>query len=265
MKWDLKDVQSTLPEKRIAIKKVGIRGLKWQLKVMDPFKGYQHTVAEVELSVDLPADQRGVHMSRFIEALQEIDSITPKGIHRALKNLAYRLGASSSYLKIRFPYFIEKESPVTKRKAPLPITGIIEARFPTPRRYLTVGVEVPVTTLCPCSKEISDRGAHNQRSLVRITVRTEKLIWFEELVSLAEESASSPVFTLLKRPDEKWVTERAYDNPKFVEDLVREIAQRLDSDERVMYYKVEAESFESIHAHQAFACIEKSSEGEGVS
>jgi len=253
---NLKDVQSEKDTRNIPLKKVGVSDLSWPIKVLDRKKGYQYTVAEMKISVDLKHDIRGTHMSRFIEALGNLEMVSPKALEKALDNLKKSLEAEVSHIEMEFPYFIWKESPKSKKLSPMRVDCKILAEKKD-EFSLIIGVKVPIHTLCPCSKEISDFGAHNQRAYVDIMVKSRKLIWFESLVEIAEKSASSPVYTLLKRTDEKFVTESAFMNPKFVEDVARDVAIVLERDDRIEWYRVEVVSMESIHNHNTFACIEK--------
>lgn len=258
-KIDLIDVQSLPPEEKIPIDKVGIKGLKHPVIVLDREKGFQHTIAELNLYVDLPAKFKGTHMSRFIEVIKEFKGeIHIRNVVSILKKLSEKLHARSSHLEMIFPYFIQKKAPVTNIEALMEYQGILLASYSRGKKDLVAGVKVPVMTLCPCSKSISKFSAHNQRSIVTLRVRFKNFIWLEELIEIAESSASSPLYSLLKRPDEKYVTEYAYENPKFVEDLVRSIAKRLWEHPEVTWFFVEAENLESIHAHNAYACIERS-------
>jgi len=252
----LKDVQSEKDERNIPLKFVGIRNLRWPLELRDKQQGVQHTVAKVELGVDLPKDLRGTHMSRFVECLQELQYLELGQEEKVLDMLKDHLQACSAMMKLEFPYFVQKEAPVSGKTALMDIDCVYIAKKEK-SFSLRVRVDVPVQTLCPCSKEISDRGAHNQRALVKIEISANKFVWLEELVEYADKSASSPVYSLLKRPDEKYVTEHAYDNPRFVEDVVRELALILDQDKRIDGYHLEVESMESIHNHSAFAVVEK--------
>jgi len=252
----LKDVQSEKDERMVPLKKVGIKGLKWPLKVQDKKRGYQFTVADITISADLHRDLRGTHMSRFIEVLKNFEILSAKGIEDILVEIKEKLHADSAHIELLIPYFIWKESPVTKSESPLEICAKIYAELSDSYKIYT-GVKVPIHTLCPCSKEISAQGAHNQRAEVEIITRSKKMIWFEDLIDIAEKSASCPIYTLLKRPDEKYVTEKAFGNPKFVEDVTRDVALLLEEDSRIEWYRVEVTSFESIHNHQAFACVEK--------
>ncbi|CCJ33642.1 GTP cyclohydrolase FolE2 [Caloramator australicus] len=252
----MKDVQSEKDFRNVPLKKVGINSLKWPIVVKEKHGGVQHTIADMSLSVDLPSDVRGTHMSRFVELVHELQEITPKEIERALDRLKEKLHAKTAHIKIDFDYFIKKSSPVSGIISPNDIKCSFDAEKGEDFKFI-MEVSVPVVTLCPCSKEISEFGAHNQRATVNIKIYTKKLIWIEDLVAIAEESASCPVFSLLKRKDEKYVTERAYLNPRFVEDVVREVALRLDENKDILWYRVYVESMESIHNHNAFACTEK--------
>jgi len=252
----MKDVQRQTPEHPLYINKVGVKGLKYPIVVLDKARKYQHTVASLNIYVDLPREFKGTHMSRFIEVLNEYrQEIHIKKFEHILEEIKKSLGASSAHLEISFPYFIEKKAPVTGA------AGLMEYRCKLigtvgENKDFRVGVKVPVQTLCPCSKEISDNGAHNQRGIVSVVVRYNSFFWIEDLIAIVEECASSPVYPILKRPDEKYVTEYAYDHPMFVEDVVREVASRLDKRKEFSWYSVEAENFESIHNHNVYAYIE---------
>lgn len=252
----MRDIQSEKDNRGIPLKKVGIKNISWPLKVMTKDGGFQNTVANIDISVDLRDDLRGTHMSRFVEVLNEIDKVSPEKLEEILNMVKARLKAENSHIKLVFPYFIYKQTPISKIDVPNKVECIIEAEL-NEKIDMIVGVKVPIHTLCPCSKEISDFGAHNQRAIAEIYVRSRKIVWFEELTELAEISASAPIYPLLKRSDEKYITEHAYQNPKFVEDVVRDIVIELEKDRRIVWYKVEVTSFESIHNHEAFACVEK--------
>jgi GTP cyclohydrolase I len=252
----MKDIQSQKDYRNIPIRNVGIKELKWPICVMDKSEGKQHTIAKMSLSVDLPDDIRGTHMSRFVEVVNELDTVAPKGLEEMLDKLKARLDAKTAYCRIEFDYFIKKPSPVTGVLSPYDIKCCFEAQKGEEFKFL-MEVSVPVGTLCPCSKEISDFGAHNQRAIVHIKVDMSKLVWIEDIVEIAERSSSTPVYSLLKRSDEKWVTERAYQNPRFVEDVVREVAASLNDNKSIRWYSVYVESIESIHNHNAFAYTEK--------
>jgi GTP cyclohydrolase I len=252
----MKDVQGEKDTRRVALKHVGIRELHWPLRLKDRDRSEQSTVGKLSLAVDLPHDARGTHMSRFVECLQGVDVISSQNIESILDDLKERLGAEKAMMDIEFPYFIHKCAPVSGLGAPLDLYCGYHAEK-TVKYILRLRVDTPITTLCPCSKEISRYGAHNQRATARIEAETKGLVWFEELAEIAAAGGSSQVYALLKRPDEKTLTETAYDHPRFVEDAVREIALRLDQHPRVIAYRVTVDSLESIHNHNAFACVEK--------
>jgi GTP cyclohydrolase I len=251
------DVQNRKDHRNISIDRVGIKNLKYPISLRDRTRELQHTIASVNIYVDLPREFKGTHMSRFVEVLtryhQEIDVANIGGILNEIKK---KLKAKTAHLELSFPYFIEKNAPVSGQAAMLDYNCTIEAvANGAADTSPTVTVEVPVTTLCPCSKEISERGAHNQRSVVTLKVRANEFIWLEELIDIVEDSASCELFPLLKREDEKYVTEQAYDNPAFVEDVVRNVTEKLQDDPRVDWFSVESENQESIHNHNAYAQI----------
>ncbi len=254
----LVDIQNLPDNRNIRIKKVGVKNIRYPITVRDKKNGIQHTVASVNMYVDLPQHFKGTHMSRFVEILNTYrGDIAIRNFSKILDDMKKTLNAKSAHLEIEFPYFIEKEAPVTHAK------GLMEyiCRFcgsSNEEEDFYVGIVIPVTTLCPCSREISDRGAHNQRSIVTVNLRFKKFFWIEDIIELVEQSASCDVYSILKRPDEKFVTEKAYDNPMFVEDIVREIALKLSKDGNITWFTVEAENFESIHNHSAYAFVEKS-------
>ena len=253
------DVQNQKDDRQVEIQKVGVKNIRYPITVLDKVKGVQHTVASVNMYVDLPHHFKGAHMSRFVEILNKYrGDIAIKSFSKILQEMKQSLKAKSAHLEIEFPYFIEKEAPVTRA------TGLMEyiCRFcgssnDSGEDDFYVGIDVPVTSVCPCSKEISDQGAHNQRGTVTLNVRFKNFIWIEDLIHVVEESASCDVYSILKRPDEKYVTEKAYDNPMFVEDVVREVAQKLSADPNITWFSVESENFESIHNHSAYAYVEK--------
>ena len=257
-KFFLPDIQSIADQRRIAIQRVGVRGILHPLQVRSAGGEAQSTVAHVDMYVRLPADLKGTHMSRFLEVLQAHDgALDPASLRALTFAMLARLEASAGYIEMRFPYFRRKAAPVSKVESLLDYRVVLRAQVNAQGDYAQeVQVQVPVTSLCPCSKEISRYGAHNQRSHVTITACGAAPVAVEDLIDYAEEEASCQLWGLLKRPDEKYVTERAYENPKFVEDLVRDIALRLNDDERVRRYVVEAENFESIHNHSAYALVE---------
>lgn len=253
----MRDVQSERDERNVPLKHVGIKNLKYPVVVLDKKNKNQHTIAEINMYVDLPKDFRGTHMSRFLEVLNKFHlKIDPKNIKAILDDLKKTLKAQSASIEIMFPYFLQKKAPVTKIESYMEYKCGFKAYDTNEECEFYIVVEVPIQTLCPCSKEISKYNAHNQRALARIEVETSELIWFEDLIELAESSASIPLFTLLKRPDEKYVTEKAYENPKFVEDVARDIALSLKENKKIRWFKVEVESFESIHNHNAYACVD---------
>ena len=257
------DVQGSADNRHIAIDKVGIKDIRHPVRVRDRTDGEQHTVATFNMYVYLPHNFKGTHMSRFVEILNSHEKeISIDSFKEMLREMAERLESERGHIEMRFPYFINKPAPVSGVKSLLDyeVTFIGEIQQGKPVMYIKV--VVPVTSLCPCSKEISDYGAHNQRSHVTVEVRNRGFIWIEELIEIVEKEASCELFGLLKRPDEKYVTEHAYNHPKFVEDMVRDVAMKLNGDERVGAYRVESENFESIHNHSAYALIERDKEAE---
>ena len=251
------DTQSARDERRLAIQRVGVRSLRYPLQLRIGTAA-SPTVAAWDLDVALPAEQKGTHMSRFIAWLDGLDKpLDAATLHTELAAMLAKLNATEGRIEARFPFFLRKRAPVTGVESLLEYQGrwIAEAR--AGMSTVWAEVTVPVKSLCPCSKEISDYGAHNQRSHVVVCVELLQEIGWPELVRFAEDSASSEIWPMLKRADEKWVTERAYENPKFVEDLVRDVALRLNSDARIGRYSVDVENFESIHAHSAVARIER--------
>jgi len=254
---DLKDTQSRKDHRKIDINKVGVKGIRYPIVVLDKKNKIQHTVGTINMYVSLPHHFKGTHMSRFIEILNKYrHGISTRNITEILVKMKEKLKSESAHIEIEFPFFIEKAAPVTKAKSLMEYRCYLCGSHDE-RSDLIVGVEVPVTTLCPCSREISNYGAHNQRTTIMIKVRFNKFFWMEDLIMLAEKSSSSEIYPLLKRPDEKFVTETAYDNPVFVEDVVRNMAELLDKDPNITWYTVESESRESIHNHSAYAFIEK--------
>lgn len=251
------DIQSQEDKRKITIDKVGVKKVCYPIIVEDRINGIQNTVADMDIFVELPHHHRGTHMSRFIEVLNRFHKENfIKKLPEFLEEVRNALNADASYVQIRFPYFINKIAPISGIKALLSYNCFFEASLKKDFK-LIIGVEVPVTTLCPCSKEISDYGAHSQRSLVVVKLSFDEFVWLEEIIEIVESSASSGVYSLLKRVDEKYVTEKAYDNPVFVEDIVREITLKLESDNRIKWFKVESENLESIHNHNAYACVER--------
>ena len=258
------DVQGSVDLRQIPINKVGIKDIYHPVRIKERAGGEQHTVANFNMYVDLPHNFKGTHMSRFVEILNTHErEISVKSFRDIMTELTERLDAESGHIEMTFPYFVNKRAPVSGVQSLMDYKASLIGERKQGESIIWVKVVVPVTSLCPCSKKISDYGAHNQRSHVTICVKVEGFVWLEELIELAEEEASCELFGILKRPDEKWVTERAYDNPKFVEDLVRDIAVRLNADERIRAYTVESENFESIHNHSAYALIQRDKDVDG--
>jgi GTP cyclohydrolase FolE2 len=260
MLFPIPDVQSGRDERRLAIDRVGIKGLRYPLPFADGDGAVHTTIATCDVFVALPEEQKGTHMSRLVELLERhampgAAPLTVAGLRTFVEELVARLRAPSGRVEIAFPFFLRKTAPVSGVASLLDYDVRLTAELAEGRYACTVGVSVPVTSLCPCSKEISDYGAHNQRSLVTIVVQPREPVRVAEILRIAEEEASSELYGILKRADEKYVTERAYDNPRFVEDLVRGVASRLAADGRFAAYTVEAENFESIHNHSAYARI----------
>lgn len=257
-KLPLPDVQAIVDRRNIYINRVGVKSLVHPVKIASADGGVVATVATVDMTVGLPPEVKGTHMSRFVEVLQQQhEALDAAGFAQLLTRMIERLDADSGMIEMRFPYFISKRAPVSGVASLLDYQVVLRGERTAAGTTFTTRVTAPATSLCPCSKEISEYGAHNQRSHITITVEGEAALTVEELAGIAEQEASCEVYGLLKRPDEKYVTERAYDNPKFVEDLVRDIALRLDADARVSRYSVEAENFESIHNHSAYALVER--------
>ena len=252
------DVQSSADLRRLPIDKVGVKQLRHPVKIRDRSQGEQHTIATFNMYVELPQDFKGTHMSRFVEILHGHDTeISVKSFKEMLVEMNQRLEARTGHIEMVFPYFIKKAAPVTGVESLMDYEVSFTGEVKDGRPALTIKVVVPVTSLCPCSKEISRYGAHNQRSHVTVAVRTNSFVWVEELIEIVESQASCELYGLLKRPDEKYVTEKAYDNPKFVEDMVRDVAIALNADDRIDAYVVESENFESIHNHSAYAMIQR--------
>jgi len=255
----MEDVHNRLDTRRIGIDKVGIKNIKHHTGVVNRDGSVQNTVATFNMYVNLPHDQKGTHMSRFNEILnEECDEINIQTYGLIIAQMTRRLEAQSGYIEVQFPFFVRKKAPVTQVRSMLDYQVSLLGESKDGKTETLLSVVVPVTSLCPCSKKISDYGAHNQRSHVTVSVLTcQETVWIEDLIDLVEREASCEIYGLLKRSDEKHVTERAYNNPKFVEDIVRDIANDLNNDHRIAYYKVETENFESIHNHSAYAMIEK--------
>jgi GTP cyclohydrolase IB len=264
LRRQLRDVHSESDGRKLALERAGVKGLRYPICVLDRANGQQHTVAEIDMSVSLPHRRRGAHMSRFVELLnrhrREIDIRRFRALCAELRR---DHDATAAHVTVRFPYFIEKRAPVTRAGGLVDYACTFGASVTANANELWVAVEVPVTSLCPCSKAISRHGAHNQRSIVRVKVWFTRFFWIEDLIGLIEESASCDLYALLKRPDEKWVTERAFERPRFVEDLVREVGTRLKAQRNFPRWDVEAESLESIHAHSAYARLSYPVRAEG--
>lgn len=261
---DIPDTQNSIDTRHIAIDKVGIKDIKHPVVVNDRSGREQHTVANFNMYVNLPDKYKGTHMSRFVEILNQHEyEITVQSFKGMIEEMVDVLNAESGNIEMSFPYFVTKSAPVSGVKSLMDyhvtFIGTIEDRKP----QVLVKVLVPVTSLCPCSKNISDYGAHNQRSHITACVKMRDFIWIEELIDIIEEVASCELYGLLKRPDEKYVTERAYDNPKFVEDIVRDVAIKFNEIERISAYTVESENFESIHNHSAYAMLSHDKDSEG--
>ena len=257
----IEDVQSSKDTRQIPINKVGIKDIRHPVRVRDRSMGEQHTIACFNMYVNLPHNFKGTHMSRFVEILNQHErEISVESFKEMLKEMAERLEAESGHIEMRFPYFVNKTAPVSGVESLMDYDVTFIGEVHNGIVEMAIKVVIPVTSLCPCSKKISDYGAHNQRSHVTVNARIRDFIWIEEIIEMVEQEASCELFGLLKRPDEKRVTERAYDNPKFVEDMVRDVAARLNNEDRIKSYVVESENFESIHNHSAYALIEKDKE-----
>lgn len=254
----MKDIQSYQDSRNLDIDKVGIKELRYPVVVLDRADSSQSVTAKINMCVDLPREFKGTHMSRFVEVLNDFHGlITIKNMHDVLHAMQTRLNATVAHFDMSFVYFMDKSAPVSGSTAKMEYDVSFESILNRNELDFIIRVKVPVTTLCPCSREISEYGAHNQRSFVTVAVRFSDFIWIEELIEMVEKEASCELYSLLKRPDEKYVTEKAYDNPKFVEDIVRDISLKLLDDNRVSWFRVEAENQESIHSHNAYALIEK--------
>jgi GTP cyclohydrolase I len=265
---ELVDIQKTEDQRKVALDQVGVCDLKYPITVLDRTEGTQQTVATISLSVALPAKIKGTHMSRFIEVLNRYrGEITMRAIPSILADLKTRLEADAAQVTMSFPYFLQKAAPVSGLTGFIDCSATFVGESGPDGEHFSLQVKVPVASLCPCSKAISDYGAHNQRGVVDMTVRLTKSdgklpkVWIEELFELAESSASSPLYPLLKRSDERFVTMQAYDNPAFVEDIARNVSVKLKADERIASFEVVVTNYESIHAHNAFAVSRFSREG----
>ena len=265
----MRDIQNEKDTRKIPLNKVGVRGVKYPVKVLDKFNKYQSTNATVDLFVNLPHNYKGTHMSRFLEVFHKYHTnITMQHFLEMLEEIRTKLDAQKAYASVKFPYFIEKKAPVSEAKGIMEYTCSYEAtvtKMPdsslTKQFYITI--EVPVTTLCPCSKAISEYGAHNQRGIVKVKLLYSDFFWIEDIIEIIEKCASSPLYSVLKRQDEKYVTEHAYKNPRFVEDVVREVylgLKKFPIEKPFKYFSVEAENYESIHNHSAYAFVEYQAE-----
>lgn len=253
----MKDTQNQRDYRNIPIDKVGIKNLRYPITVGDRREGKQHTVATINMYVDLPHEYKGTHMSRFVEMLHVLQpEISLQRFSEILTNMKKHLNAASAHIEVTFPYFIEKKAPVSSSPGLMDYTcRITGTSDPEGKIDLVSEVIVPISSVCPCSMEISESGAHNQRGEVQLATRFKKFIWMEDMIELVEAAASSDVYSVLKRADEKSVTETAFANPKFVEDIVRDIAKKLQEDDNITWFSVSAENFESIHNHSAYAHI----------
>jgi len=252
----LPDIQNQSDTRGIAIDKVGVKDIRLPIVVKDRLKKIQRTVANFSLYVSLPHSFKGTHMSRFVEILNMDElEITLDSLKNILFEMTEKLEAKDAYLQLTFPYFIKKSAPVSNIESIMDYNVSFIGELIDKKYSVFIRVVVPITSVCPCSKEISKYGAHNQRSYVTVTVEIKSFIWIEELIEMIEKGGSCQVYGVLKRPDEKYVTERGYENPKFVEDIVRDIALQLNNDERIISYNIEAENYESIHNHSALAII----------
>jgi GTP cyclohydrolase IB len=253
---EVEDVQARADTRQLPINRVGIKEIRHPVRVKDRSAGEQHTIATFNMYVSLPHNFKGTHMSRFVEILHTEREISVESFRRMLETMTTRLEADAGHVEMNFPFFVMKKAPVSGVESLMDYHATLIGERKDGITEMWVRVVVPVTSLCPCSKKISDYGAHNQRSHVTITAKLRSHMWIEELIEIAESEASCELYGILKRPDEKYVTERAYDNPKFVEDMVRDVATRLNKEDRIGAYVVESENFESIHNHSAYALIE---------
>ena len=254
----IEDVQSRKDTRNIPINKVGIKDIRHPVRVLDRTGGEQNTIASFNMYVNLPHNFKGTHMSRFVEILNNHErEISVKSFKDMMEEMTQRLEAESGHIEMSFPYFVNKTAPVSGVQSLMDYDVTFIGEIIKGQHQMNIKVVVPVTSLCPCSKKISDYGAHNQRSHVTVNARVNDFVWIEEIIDMVEQEASCELYGLLKRPDEKHVTERAYNNPKFVEDMVRDVAAVLNKDERISAYIIESENFESIHNHSAYALIEK--------
>ena len=259
---EVEDVQGRADTRQLPINRVGIKDIRHPVRVRDRSAGEQHTIASFNMYVSLPHNFKGTHMSRFVEILHGEREISVESFRAMLEKMTERLEADTGHIEMSFPFFVMKKAPVSGVESLMDYQATLIGERRDGQTEMWVRVVVPVTSLCPCSKKISDYGAHNQRSHVTIKAKLRSHLWIEEIIGIAESEASSELYGILKRPDEKFVTERAYDNPKFVEDMVRDVAARLNADDRIAAYTVESENFESIHNHSAYALIERDKDAE---
>ncbi len=258
------DVQGASDDRMVAIDRVGVKEVVYPMRLGTRDGGEQTAVATISMYVGLPQEKKGTHMSRFLEVLNEhsCKPFCPEDIPLITKAIKERLHASEAHFEASFTYFIEKPAPVTGQKGLMNYEVTFACTADDKQEDFVMTVAAPATSLCPCSKEISEYGAHNQRCRIEAAVRTEGFMWIEDLVEQLESAASHPVYAVLKRPDEKYVTEKAFENPKFVEDIIRDLAITLNKDDRVVQYAISSENFESIHSHNAYAEIERDKRGE---
>jgi len=253
----MEDVQGSHDTRQIPINRVGIKDIQHPITVADRNGHSSASIATFSMSVNLPHDQKGTHMSRFIQMLNESETVvSAKSFHKLLQDMVTRLEAQAGYIELQFPFFIEKTAPVSGVKSLMDYQVNLIGQVEDGHLTSTLEVTVPVKSLCPCSKKISEYGAHNQRSHITVGINCTPRMWLSELVEMVESQASADLYAILKRPDEKYITEKAYNNPKFVEDVVRDVANEFDECEKISRYYVHAENFESIHNHSAFAIIE---------
>ncbi|MEM1184861.1 MAG: GTP cyclohydrolase FolE2 [Planctomycetota bacterium] len=253
------DVQASPDSRQVPIDRVGVKEVVYPLRLRTKAGGEQTTVARINMYVALPHHQKGTHMSRFLEVLNEhsCEPITPERVPSLTQAIRERLNAETAHFEAEFTYFIEKKAPVTGQPGLMDYAVTVSCEATKGKEDFILSVAAPATSLCPCSKEISEYGAHNQRCRIEAKVRADGLVWIEDLVELLEDAASHPVYAVLKRPDEKFVTEKAFDNPKFVEDIVRDLARGLEDDGRIKWFEINSENFESIHSHNAYAQLSR--------
>lgn len=256
-KTQIEDVQGSADTRQIPINRVGIKDLQHPISIKNKDRSSSASIATFSMSVSLPHDKKGTHMSRFIQMLNETETVvSAKSFHKMLGDMVQRLEADAGYIEIQFPYFMQKTAPVSGVKSMMDYQVNLIGQIEEGHLASTMEVTIPVKSLCPCSKKISEYGAHNQRSHLTVGINCSSKLWLDELIKSVEAQASAELFAILKRPDEKFITEQAYNNPKFVEDVVRDVANEFDNNDRIQRYYVHAENFESIHNHSAFAVIE---------